>query len=247
MIHYHGAPCGGSAEEAAKFYVGRHAMISFAYLDHLPMIAEFAQSFVIDNGAFTTWRSGRQFDHDGYLELIERMECHPCFDWCLIPDEIDGDQKANDALISDWPFPAVISVPVWHLHESLNRLRFLAAEFPRVALGSSGQWATPGTQGWWHRIAQAMDAICDEAGRPLCKLHGLRMLDTEIFRFMPLASADSTNAAVNQGSLKRFGMYTPPTASQRAQVIANRIEAVNSAPIWARHFIPNGDLLAINE
>lgn len=49
---------------------------------------------------------------------------------------------------------------------------------------------------------------------------------------MPLASADSTNASVNSGSVKRFGMYTPPTAWQRASVIAERIEAHNSAPAW---------------
>lgn len=42
------------------------------------------------------------------------------------------------------------------------------------------------------------------------------------------------NAAVNGGSISRFGMYTPPTAGQRANVIADRIEAHNSSPIWRR-------------
>lgn len=46
--------------------------------------------------------------------------------------------------------------------------------------------------------------------------------------------ADSTNAAVNGGSISRFGMYAPPTAGQRASVIADRIEAHTSAPIWQR-------------
>ncbi|MNN93162.1 hypothetical protein D3C81_2115550 [compost metagenome] len=79
-----------------------------------------------------------------------------------------------------------------------------------------------------------MDAICDDYGRPTCRLHGLRMLDPAIFQFLPRASADSTNAAVNGGSIARFGMYTPPTAGQRANVIADRIESHNSAPIWLR-------------
>jgi len=77
-----------------------------------------------------------------------------------------------------------------------------------------------------------MDAICDEEGQPACRLHGLRMLNPEIFQRLPLASADSTNATVNGGSIKRFGMYTPPTAGQRAEVIAERIEAHNSASLW---------------
>jgi hypothetical protein len=60
------------------------------------------------------------------------------------------------------------------------------------------------------------------------------MLNPEIFQSLPLASADSTNATVNGGSISRFGMYAPPTAGQRANVIADRIEAHNSAPIWQR-------------
>ena len=79
-----------------------------------------------------------------------------------------------------------------------------------------------------------MAAICDDHGRPPCKLHGLRMLDPAIFSLLPFASADSTNAGVNGGSLTRFGMYIPPTAGQRAQVIADRIESHNSASVWNR-------------
>ena len=79
-----------------------------------------------------------------------------------------------------------------------------------------------------------MNAACDEQGRPAARLHGLRMMDPEIFTRLPLASADSTNPAVNCGSLSRFGIYTPPTAAQRAAVIAERIEAQNSAPVWVR-------------
>lgn len=35
-----------------------------------------------------------------------------------------------------------------------------------------------------------------------------------------------------QADISRFGMYTPPTAGQRASVIADRIETHNSAPTW---------------
>jgi len=79
-----------------------------------------------------------------------------------------------------------------------------------------------------------MDAACDSEGRPIARLHGLRMMDPEIFTRLPLASADSTNAAVNCGSLSRFGSYVPPTAAQRAAVIAERVESQNSAHMWLR-------------
>jgi hypothetical protein len=81
-------------------------------------------------------------------------------------------------------------------------------------------------------MANALAVACDAKGRPRCRLHGLRMLDPDIFTRIPFSSADSTNAAVNSGSLSRFGSYLPPTASQRASVIADRIEVHNSAAVW---------------
>ena len=83
-------------------------------------------------------------------------------------------------------------------------------------------------------MSEAMNVICDKDGRPAAKLHGLRMLDPAIFTKLPLSSADSTNAAVNCGALDRFGMYIPATSSQRAAVIADRIELQNSADRWQR-------------
>jgi len=193
--------------------------------------ADACQSFVLDNGAFTIWKQGGQLDVNGYKQWVREWYRHPAFDWALIPDVIDGDQRENDDLVKSWP-KALPGVPVWHMHESIARLQWLAEEFKVVALGSSGQFATVGTQEWWQRIAVAMKAICDNKGRPLCKLHGLRMLDPDVFTRLPLSSADSTNAAVNSGSLSRYGIYLPPTAAQRAAVIAERIEAYNSAPVF---------------
>ncbi len=144
---------------------------------------------------------------------------------------IDGDEAENDAMLADWP-REIRGVPVWHMHESIDRLLRLAESWTTVALGSSGQWRSPGTAAWWQRMGAAMNALCDERGRPPCRLHGLRMLDPAIFSRLPLSSADSTNAAVNSGSLDRFGMYLPPTTAQRAAVIAERIEAHNSAAVW---------------
>ena len=60
------------------------------------------------------------------------------------------------------------------------------------------------------------------------------MLDPDIFTRLPLASADSTNAGVNAGSLKRFGIYQPVSAGQRAEIIAERIESHTAAQLWTR-------------
>lgn len=231
MIHYHGTPIGGSRQDAARFLMGRHALVPFPRKDDLGIVAEACQSFVFDNGAFSVWKRGAVLDVEGYVRWVEEWHKHPGFDWALIPDVIDGDEGANDQLLYEWP-EHLPGVPVWHLHESIDRLERLSDKYRTVALGSSGTWSMPGTPGWWKRIDQAMTSICDEHGRPKCRLHGLRMLDPNIFGRLPLASADSTNAAVNCGSVTRFGMYTPATSSQRAAVIADRIEIHNSAPVW---------------
>lgn len=233
MIHYHGTPVGGSRQDAARFLKGRHALVPFPRQDDIGAVADTCQSFVFDNGAFTVWRQGGKLDIDGYVKWVDEWHRHPGFDWALIPDVIDGDENANDQLLERWP-GHLSGVPVWHLHESLERLQRLASDWRMVAFGSSGQWQTPGTEPWWRRMNAAMAAICDDQGRPMCRLHGLRMLDPAVFSRLPFSSADSTNAAVNGGSISRFGMYTPPTSSQRASVIADRIESHNSAPVWER-------------
>jgi len=235
MIHYHGTPIGGTRIDVARFLTGRHALVSFYRPDDIPAVLECCQSFCLDNGAFSHWRAGKgEIDFDAYVEWVELYSRHPSFDWCLIPDKIDGNEEDNMKLVNKWLLRNVQaeSVPVWHLHESLDYLNWLCSKFKRVAFGSSGEFQTPGVTKWWHRIAEAMDAVCDEDGRPKVKLHGLRMLDPEIFTRLPFSSADSTNAGVNCGSLSRFGIYKPPTAAQRAEVIAERIEAHNSAHIW---------------
>jgi hypothetical protein len=231
VIHYHGTPVGGNRQDGARFLAGRHALVPFPRQDDMGIVAEVCQSFVFDNGAFSAWTKGVPMDVDGYIKWVDQWHRHPGFDWALIPDVIDGDEAANDALLESWP-KELRGVPVWHLHESLDRLQRLARDWQMVAIGSSGQWSSPGTKPWWKRMAAAMSEICDEHGRPMCRLHGLRMLDPAIFQLLPLASADSTNAAVNGGSISRFGMYVPPTAGQRANVIADRIEAHNSAAVW---------------
>jgi len=231
MIHYHGTPVGGKVPERAHFLQGRHALISYAHKIDIGLAADVCQSFVLDNGAFTTWKQGKTFDLDGYFSWVSQWSKHPGLDWALIPDAIGEGSDDNDRLLEQWP-SELPGVPVWHMDEPPERLRRLSQQFRTVALGSAGKWDRPGSSDWWVRMAEVLDDVCDEHGRPPCRLHGLRMLAPKVFSFLPLSSADSTNASVNAGSLGRFGMYVPPSRWQRAEVIAERIESYNSAPRW---------------
>lgn len=228
MIHFHGTPCGGKREDVARFLAGRHALIPFGGAEDLPTAAEVCQSFVLDNGAFSAWRSGAPIeDWRGYYEFVDKWRRHPGFDWAIIPDVIDGDEDANDALLADWPFEDC-GVPVWHLHEDVYRLERLLVAYPRVALGSSGEYADPGSRNWWRRISEAMEVACED-GRPRAKLHGLRMLDPAIFHRLPLSSADSTNAARN-GSRKAAEVGCNTLTGMT--ILADRIERHQSAAKW---------------
>tara|TARA_R110000737_G_scaffold138940_1_gene169911 strand:+ start:119 stop:856 length:738 start_codon:yes stop_codon:yes gene_type:complete len=235
MIKYHGTPIGGKTTDAEEILRGRHSLVSFSRPDQLAVCMDVCQSFVLDNGAFSLWKkTGGQVDFTAYVNWVISIYRHPCFDWCLIPDKIDGTEEENSQLVHKWLRLGLKAkgVPIWHLHESLEWLEWLVDRFEWVALGSSGQWSSPNTDAWWGRMTEAMRVCCDVEGRPKTKLHGLRMLDPEIFQHLPLAGADSTNAARNNNQLSRFGMYAPPSAGQRAATIAARIESYNSAPVW---------------
>lgn len=232
MIAYHGTPCSGDRVNAAKFLAGRHAMVSFAAPSELPVVMDVCNSFVLDNGAYSIWKNGGQLDVEGYFDWVDAAQHHPGFDWALMPDVIDGSEQDNNALFRRWPFRHGTGVPIWHLHESLDWLVWLSGVYGRVALGSSGQWPTPGTDGWWDRMGEAMRVLDIGHGRPRCKLHGLRMLDPAIFTRLPFASADSTNAVRNSNLIGRFGMYPPPSQAARMATIADRIEAHQSTAVW---------------
>ena len=234
MIHYHGMPLSGSMAKASEFLTNRHAFVSHASPDCLPIVAECSQSFALDNGAFSAWKAGKSVDWKGYYEWVKEWMYHPGFDFAIIPDVIDGDEKQNDEMLKEWKshiYHYHIGVPVWHFHESIDRLIFLCRTYNRVALGSSGEWPDPGSDKWWDRVGEFMPFIT-EKGRPITKLHGLRMLDPDVFTKLPLSSADSTNAARNCGMTSAWKTYMPATNIQRAEVIAGRTEAFNSSAIW---------------
>ncbi len=237
MIHYHGCPLSGGTF-TQRAYAARHAMISFANQAHAELIIEHCQSFTIDNGAFTYWKQGNSFNLDGFGEFMERWYRHPSHDWYCIPDVIGGDHHDNAKIRAAW-FNTVSNDiwkkgrPVWHLHEPLDVLKEMVVAWSGVCLGSSGEYSEIGTQKWWSRMAQAMDVICDEQGRPKVQIHGLRMLDNTVFSHLPLSSADSTNVARNCGIDKAWnGPYAPKSNDTRALVMMERIEAHASAKVW---------------
>jgi hypothetical protein len=227
VIHYHGGPI--TPETCAyRVWSGRHAMVSFAEPRQIELAAAICQTFALDCGAFTFWKQGGTPDWQGYYEWCDQWLLHPACDWAVIPDVIEGAEDENDKLLAEWPF-GHRGVPVWHLNESPERLARLAAEWPRVALGSADEWDVSRPSKCLERLYDVLPAICRN-GQPVVRLHGLRMLSHRIVTSVPLASADSTNVARNIGIDGNWasGVYAPVTKETRALVLTERIESHQS-------------------
>jgi hypothetical protein len=152
VIHYHGLPI-TPATAAAKAVEAGHAFVSFAHSDQLGVAVDVCQSFAVDNGAFSAWKSGNPVkDWTAFYDWALNVKKVPSCDFAVIPDVIDGSEADNDALLRDCPLPNWFGAPVWHMHESLERLEQLASTYVRVCFGSSGEYATVGTSNWWSRM-----------------------------------------------------------------------------------------------
>jgi hypothetical protein len=232
MIPIYGTPLGGKRENLPDFIRGRVVLVPWMRDEDLPVAKRVARQFVVDNSAFSAWRSGKPItDWSGYYDWVRSFARHPKFMWAAIPDVIDGSEAENDTLINQWPHDLQhLGVPVYHMHESLERARRLAETFPLIALGSSGEYDKDFGKGpWLDRMNEIMQAICDSEGRPICKLHGMRMLGVVKKCNLPLTSADSTNVARNaQREAKRHGVSVP----MARRIIADKVEAKDYPERW---------------
>lgn len=190
-VHYHGTPI--TPRAVLDTLAGRHFCVSYAAPNDVKHCHAIGQSVMLDNGAFSAWTRGASVDWRGYYEWAEPwLDYHTT--WAVIPDVIDGDEQANDALIAQWPHGAR-GAPVWHMHENINRLLRLAEKWPRVCVGSSGEYRMVGSRSWHQRMVEAMNVLCGD-GPPPTGLHMLRGMALAGSHY-PFASLDSTDVARN--------------------------------------------------
>lgn len=151
MIHYHGGPI--TPETAARrAWHGRHAFISYAHPKQIGLVAETAQSFALDNGAFSFWKARKPVDWRGYYDFVRDWRRHPGFDFAVVPDVIDGSEDENDLLAEAWPLPR---------HEGLS------FGISMRALTAWCDWQTPGLR---CALVQAVSSTCHRQ-RSFCLGH----------------------------------------------------------------------------
>ena len=190
MIHYHCADI--NPHHRLTELAGRHLLVSHAYPAPATIAHQIGQSVLLDNGAFSVWRSGKTADWDAYFDW-----CSIWFDcptpWGIIPDVIDGSINEQDQLIAQWPHQQR-GAPVWHINEPIERLLSLCELWDRVCLGSAGEWPDVGTPSWHRRMTETFNAVSRVFNR-MPWLHGLRMQG--VGHLYPFASVDSADIARN--------------------------------------------------
>lgn len=214
-IHYHGTPI--TPRKVLYELAGRHFCVSYHKPQDVVACHQIGQSVMLDNGAFSAWRIGAKVDWMGFYAWCDRWLEYPTT-WAIIPDVITGTDEDQDALIDQWPH-GERGAPVWHMHESIERLRRLTDEWPRVCIGSSAQYAELLTPQWCRRMDAAWNAIM--VGRRhvpwVHMLRGMQLVRCE----WPFASVDSTDIARNHNR-----------AHNSAGVMAKRWDAAQCPPTW---------------
>lgn len=229
MIPFFGADISDS-KAAVTALSGAAGFISYAALGRFELVKEVCSQFAVDNGAYSLHNSGKQTDWAGFYRFIsDYVVGVPNFSFFVIPDVIGGSEKENLKMVNDCPLPKDISAPVWHMNESLDFLQYLCGNFPRVCIGGVESYEPIGGNKWWSRISEAIDSITKD-GRPICKLHGLRMLSNRITKYIPFNSADSTSLARNINLDVHWGNIK--NKEVRAFISRRRVEGYVTAKKW---------------
>jgi hypothetical protein len=191
MIHYHGTPI--SPVAALLELSGRNFCVSHIRPDDVARCHQIGQSVMLDNGAFSKWKSGKATDWPAYYDWCDLWLGYPTT-WAVIPDVIDAGTQEQDALLREWPH-GHRGAPVWHMDEPIHRLLRLCDDWPRVCIGSTDQYSAVLSDAWCRRIDEAFNEV-SARHRHLPWLHMLRGMQLS-GRHWPFASVDSTDIAQN--------------------------------------------------
>lgn len=191
MIHYHGTPI--SPVDVLYKLAGNFFCVSHADPRDVDRCHQIGQGVMLDNGAYSAWTRGHGVDFGAYLAWCEPWLADPNT-WAVVPDVIDGGEEENDVLCHQWPRHLwAKAAPVWHMHESLARLLNLIEHWPRVCIGSSGEFADVMSTAWQRRCDKAWNTIAREH-KLTPAIHMLRGMQCAGERW-PFASVDSSDIA----------------------------------------------------
>ena len=192
MIHYHGTPISPIGVLLGAMS-GAHFCVSHIRPDDVRRAHTVGQSVMLDNGAFSKWKSGKATDWVRFYDWCDVWLDYPTT-WAVIPDVINAGTQEQDALLREWPH-GQRGAPVWHMDEPINRLLRLCDEWPRVCIGSTDEFAQVLSPAWRRKMDEAFNEVAARHRR-LPWLHMLRGMQLSGMHW-PFASVDSTDIAQN--------------------------------------------------
>jgi predicted kinase len=186
---------------------------------------------LVDNGAYSLHNQGKTTLEPGYVEDFEKwaqgiLDRSPQA-VAVIPDVIGGTEEQNQQMVIESQLPTDRAMPIWHMHESLDYLKWLVEGwgFNHLGIGSSGDYGQPGTPQWHARINEALDTIKqmeDEGTIIRPRIHMMRAQAQA--HLYPFDSSDSTNVAINHNAWRRRNPGPMPLARMAGR-IDDRIQA----------------------
>ena len=192
-VHYHGTPI--TPITALYDLAGRHFCVSHMRPDDVQRCHDIGQGVMLDNGAFSKWKSGKETDWPKYYAWCDRW-LHCPNTWAIPPDVIDAPSQEQDGLLNDWPHGKRQAAPVWHMDEPISRLcRLVDDGWSRVCIGSTAEYRTVLSPVWERRMDNSWNALAATFGRTP-PIHMLRGMQCAGHRW-PFASLDSTDIAQN--------------------------------------------------
>lgn len=190
-IHYHGTPI--TPLTALYQLAGSSFCVSYARPEQVKHCHDIGEQVMLDNGAFSAWRTGKVVDWPGYYSWADKwLDYRSTF--AVIPDVIDGGEELQDELLKQWPHGSR-GAPVWHMDEPIARLLRLIDRWPIVCIGSTKEYATVLSQTWCDRMDEIWNAIAHTHARTP-DIHMLRGMQC-VGRRWPFTRVDSTDIARN--------------------------------------------------
>ena len=110
-MHYHGTPITPIKDLLAMG--GRNFCVSHVRPDDVARCHQIGQSVMLDNGAFSVWKSKKVTNWPAFYDWCDRWLAYPTT-WAVIPDVIDAGTQEQDALLREWPH-GHRGAPVWHM------------------------------------------------------------------------------------------------------------------------------------
>lgn len=192
-IHYHGTPI-TPLEELYKLS-GKFFCVSHASKHQVRHCHQIGQGVMLDNGAFSAWKSGKQTNWTEFYTWCDAWLDYPNT-WAIPPDVINAGPEHQDKLLREWPHEKRKSGPVWHMDEPIARLcRLIDGGWSRVCIGSTSVFSLVLSCRWQDRMDETWNELARVFGITP-PIHMLRGMACSGMRW-PFQSVDSTDVARN--------------------------------------------------